>query len=614
MKNNSDTQPQQLKDDLKLNYGPNKKFVAICAGTGCRAYGSLKVKEALEAELKKQNMNVDVIATGCLGFCEKGPMVVIHPDKYFYQSVKVSDVPEIVSKTVAKGEVISRLLYRHPETKKTMFREEDMPFYKKQLRVVFGSNGMIDPTKIDDYLVINGYQALGKVLSEMTPEGVINEVKKAGLRGRGGGGFHTAVKWEGVRKAAGEPKYVIANGDEGDPGAYMDRSLMEGNPHSIIEGMIIGGYAVGANEGYIYVRNEYPLAVTHLNIAIAAAREAGLLGKNILGTDFSFDIHINKGAGAFVCGESSALFASIEGRAGEPRAKYVHAVEKGLWDKPTVLNNVETWANVPLIINKGADWYSSIGTEGSKGTKIFSLVGKIRNTGLIEVPMGTTLYEIIYDMGGGITNGRKFKAVQTGGPSGGCIPESLLDIPVDFDKLYEVGSMMGSGGMIVMDDKSCMVDVARYFLAFLKEESCGKCVPCREGVRRMSDILEDICAGKGTEGDINLLETMSQAIADGSLCALGGSAPNPVLSTIKYFREEYEAHIKDHRCPAGVCKALITYSIDPEKCTGCGLCIKVCPTQATSGEKKKAHTIDNNKCTRCGACIESCKFEAINVK
>jgi NADH-quinone oxidoreductase subunit F len=614
MKNNSDTQPRQRKDDLKLNYGPNKKFVAICAGTGCRAYGSLKVKEAIEAELKKQNMNVDVIATGCLGFCEKGPMVVIHPDKYFYQSVKVADVPEIVSKTVAKGEVISRLLYRHPETKKTMFREEDMPFYKKQLRVVFGSNGMIDPTKIDDYLVINGYQALGKVLSEMTPEGVINEVKKAGLRGRGGGGFHTAVKWEGVRKAAGEPKYVIANGDEGDPGAYMDRSLMEGNPHSIIEGMIIGGYAVGANEGYIYVRNEYPLAVTHLNIAIAAAREAGLLGKNILGTDFSFDIHINKGAGAFVCGESSALFASIEGRAGEPRAKYVHAVEKGLWDKPTVLNNVETWANVPLIINRGADWYSSIGTEGSKGTKIFSLVGKIKNTGLIEVPMGTTLYEIIYDMGGGITNGRKFKAVQTGGPSGGCIPESLLDIPVDFDKLYEVGSMMGSGGMIVMDDKSCMVDVARYFLAFLKEESCGKCVPCREGVRRMSDILEDICAGKGTEGDINLLETMSQAIADGSLCALGGSAPNPVLSTIKYFREEYEAHIKDHRCPAGVCKALITYSIDPERCTGCGLCIKVCPTQATSGEKKKAHTIDNNKCTRCGACIESCKFEAINVK
>lgn len=614
MQNTSDTKPQQNKDDLKLNYGPNKKFISMCAGTGCRAYGSLKVKEALETELKKQNMNVDVIATGCLGFCEKGPMMVIHPDKYFYQSVKVEDIPEIVSKTVAKGEVISRLLYRHPDTKKTLFREEDLPFYKKQLRVVFGKNGMIDPTKIDDYFVIEGYQALGKVLAGMTPEAVINEVKKAGLRGRGGGGFHAAVKWEGVRKAHGDPKYVIANGDEGDPGAYMDRSLMEGNPHSIIEGMIIGAYAVGAHEGYIYVRNEYPLAVAHLNIAIAAAREAGLLGKNILGTDFSFDIHINKGAGAFVCGESSALFASIEGRAGEPRAKYVHAVEKGLYDKPTVLNNVETWANVPLIINKGADWYASIGTEGSKGTKIFSLVGKIMNTGLIEVPMGTTLYEIIYDMGGGIPGGRKFKAVQTGGPSGGCIPESLLDIPVDFDKLYEVGSMMGSGGMIVMDDTSCMVDVARYFLAFLKEESCGKCVPCREGIRRMSDILEDICAGKGTEGDIDLLEKMSGAIADGSLCALGGSAPNPVLSTIKYFREEYEAHIKEHRCPAGVCKALITYSIDPDKCTGCTLCSKVCPVEAITGEKKKVHTIDNSKCTRCGACKESCKFEAINVK
>jgi len=614
MNENPDTQARQIQDNLTIYYGPKKKFVTICAGTGCRASGSLKVKEALEAEIKKQNMKVEVLATGCLGFCEKGPMVVVHPDKYFYQHVKVEDVPEIVSKTVGKGEVISRLLYRHPDTKKNMFREEDLPFYKKQLRVVFGSNGMIDPMRIDDYLAIDGYQALAKVLSDMTPEAVINEVKKAGLRGRGGGGFHTAVKWEGVRKAHGEPKYVIANGDEGDPGAYMDRSLMEGNPHSVIEGMIIGAYAVGAHEGYMYVRNEYPLAVKHLTIAIEAAKEKGLLGKNILGTDFSFDIHINKGAGAFVCGESSALFASIEGRAGEPRAKYVHAVEKGLWDKPTVLNNVETWANVPLIINRGADWYASIGTEGSKGTKIFSLVGKINNTGLVEVPMGTTLYEIIYDMGGGIPNGRKFKAVQTGGPSGGCIPESLLDIPVDFDKLTEVGSMMGSGGMIVMDDRSCMVDVARYFLAFLKEESCGKCVPCREGVRRMSDILEDICAGKGKEGDVELLETMSQSIADGSLCALGGSAPNPVLSTIRYFREEYDAHIKDHRCPAGVCKALITYSIDPEKCTGCGLCIKVCPTQATSGEKKKAHSIDNNKCIRCGACIESCKFDAINVK
>lgn len=609
-----ETQAHQVEKDLKINYGPNKKFITVCAGTGCRAYGSLKVKEALEAELRKQNMQVDVLATGCLGFCEKGPMIVIHPDKYFYHSVKVEDVPDIVSKTIAKGEVISKLLYRDPDTKKTLFREEDLPFYKKQLRVVFGKNGMLEPTRIEDYLAIDGYQALGKVLSEMTPDDVINEVKKAGLRGRGGGGFPAAIKWEGVRRAHGEPKYVIANGDEGDPGAYMDRSLMEGNPHSIIEGMIIGAYAVGSSEGYIYVRNEYPLAVTHLTLAIEAARKMGLLGKNILGTNFSFDIHITKGAGAFVCGESSALFASIEGRAGEPRAKYVHAVEKGLWDKPTVLNNVETWANVPLIINKGANWYASIGTEGSKGTKIFSLVGKINNTGLIEVPMGTTLYEIIYDMGGGIPGGRKFKAVQTGGPSGGCIPESLLDIPVDFDKLYEVGSMMGSGGMIVMDETSCMVDVARYFLSFLKEESCGKCVPCREGIRRMSDILEDICAGKGKEGDIEILEEMSKAIIDGSLCALGSSAPNPVLSTIKYFREEYEAHIKEHRCPAGVCKALITYSIDPEKCTGCGVCVKVCATQAITGEKKKAHIIDKDKCTRCGACIQSCKFDAINVK
>jgi NADH-quinone oxidoreductase subunit F len=605
---------RRVQDDLKQNYDPNKKLVTICAGTGCRGYGCIKVKEELEAEIKKQNLNVEVRATGCFGFCEKGPLVVIHPEKVFYQQVKIKDVPDIISKTVATGEVLEKLLYRDPQSNETVMREEDVPFYKKQHRLVFGQNGMIDPTRIEDYLILGGYSALAKVLSDMTPEGVISEVKKAGLRGRGGGGFAAGLKWESCRRAHGSPKYVIGNGDEGDPGAYMDRSLMEGNPHSVIEGMIIGAYAIGASEGYIYVRNEYPLAVLHLTLAIASAKEAGLLGKNILGTDFSFDIHINKGGGAFVCGESSALFASIEGRAGEPRAKYIHAVEKGLWDKPTCLNNVETWANVPIIINQGADAYASVGTEGSKGTKIFSLVGKINNTGLIEVPMGITLREIVYDMGGGIPNGRKFKAVQTGGPSGGCIPESLLDLQVDFDKLYEVGSMMGSGGMIVMDDRSCMVDVAKYFLGFLQEESCGKCVPCREGVRRMHEILEDICAGKGKKGDVELLEHISTGVADGSLCALGGSAPNPVLSTIKYFREEYEAHIKDHRCPAGVCKALITYSINPDKCTGCGLCIKVCPTQATSGEKKKPHTINNDLCTRCGACIESCKFDAITVE
>jgi NADH-quinone oxidoreductase subunit F len=608
------TELRRIQDDLTKNFDPNQKMVTICAGTGCRGYGCIKVKDALEAEIARQNLNVEVRATGCFGFCEKGPLVVVHPQKIFYQRVGEKDVADIVTKTVMQGEVIEKLLYRDPATHETVMQEEEVPFYKKQKRLVFGSNGIIDPTRIDSYMAIGGYSALAKALTEMNPEGIINEIKKASLRGRGGGGFQAGTKWEGCRKAHGSPKYIIANGDEGDPGAYMDRSLMEGNPHSIVEGMIIGAYAIGASHGYIYVRNEYPLAVIHLTMAIESAREAGLLGKNILGSGFDFDISINKGGGAFVCGESSALFASIEGRAGEPRAKYVHAVEKGLWDKPTVLNNVETWANVPLIINNGADWYASIGTEKSKGTKIFSLVGKINNTGLVEVPMGMTLREIIYDIGGGIPNGRKFKAVQTGGPSGGCIPESLLDLPVDFDKLYDVGSMMGSGGMIVMDDRSCMVDVAKYFLAFLQEESCGKCVPCREGVRRMREILEDICAGKGSEGDIELLEKIATGVADGSLCALGGSAPNPVLSTLRYFRDEYDAHIKEHRCPAGVCKALITYSIDAGKCTGCTLCSKVCPVQAISGEKKKAHTIDNDKCTRCGACFESCKFDAINVK
>ncbi len=605
---------RRIQKELKEQWDPAKPRVTICAGTGCRGYGCVRVKEALEAEIKNRNLNVDVRATGCFGFCEKGPLVVVHPQNIFYQQVKVSDVPDIVAKTVMAGEVVEKLLYRDPATGARIQKEADVPFYKKQKRLIFGSNGMIDPTRIEDYLALGGYSALAKALTKMTPEEVIEEVKKAGLRGRGGGGFPAGVKWESCRAAHGSPKYVIGNGDEGDPGAYMDRSLMEGNPHSVIEGMIIGAYAIGAHEGFIYVRNEYPLAVLHLTLAIASAREAGLLGKNILGTDFSFDISISRGGGAFVCGESSALFASIEGRAGEARAKYIHAVEKGLWDKPTVLNNVETWANVPLIINKGASWYASIGTEKSKGTKIFSLVGKINNTGLVEVPMGMPLREIIYDMGGGIPKGRKFKAVQTGGPSGGCLPESLLDLPVDFDKLTEAGSMMGSGGMIVMDDRSCMVDVAKYFLAFLEDESCGKCVPCREGVRRMRDILEDICAGKGQEGDVDLLETMSQAIIDGSLCALGGSAPNPVLSTIRYFRDEYDAHIKEKRCPAGVCKGLIRYTIDAEKCTGCTMCAKVCPVGAARGEKKQPHVIDEATCTRCGACMESCKFEAINVK
>jgi NADH-quinone oxidoreductase subunit F len=541
-------------------------------------------------------------------------MVVIAPEKVFYQRVGLEDAGEIIDKTLLKGEVIDRLLYVDPATGEKCVHEDEVPFYKKQTRLVFGQNSKVDPESLEDYLAIGGYKALGKALTGMKPEEIIQEVIKANLRGRGGGGFPAGWKWDATRKAKGEPKYVICNADEGDPGAYMDRSLLEGNPHLVLEGMIIGAYAIGSGQGYIYARNEYPLAVKNITLAIQQARAAGLLGENILGSGFSFDVKINRGGGAFVCGESSALFASLEGRAGEPRAKYTHATDKGLYDKPTNLNNVETWANVPFIIERGADWYTGIGTEKSKGTKIFSLVGKINNTGLVEVPMGTKLREIVFDIGGGIPGGKKFKAIQTGGPSGGCIPEQYLDMGIDFDELTKIGSMMGSGGMIVMDQDNCMVDVAKYFTNFLVSESCGKCVPCREGVRRMRDILADITEGKGREGDVDLLEKMATAIIDGSLCALGSSAPNPVLSTIRYFRDEYEAHIKEKRCPSGVCKALITYSVDAENCTGCTVCAKVCPTGAASGERKKTHAIDPAKCTKCGACRESCKFDAIIVR
>jgi NADH-quinone oxidoreductase subunit F len=515
---------------------------------------------------------------------------------------------------VLKDEIIDRLVYRDPVTKEKILYEHDVPFYKKQMRLIFGMNGQIDPSSIDDYLAIGGYSALAKALTTMQPDGIVQDIIKANLRGRGGGGYPTGWKWNSTRTATGEPKYVICNADEGDPGAYMDRSLLEGNPHSVLEGMIIGAYAIGSSHGYIYVRNEYPLAVTNITHAIDTAREYGLLGEDILGSGFGFDVKINRGGGAFVCGESSALFASIEGRAGEPRQKYVHATDRGLYDRPTCLNNVETWANVPLIINKGADWYASIGTEKSKGTKIFSLVGKINNTGLVEVPMGITLREIVYGIGGGIPRGRKFKAIQTGGPSGGCIPEQHLDMPVDFDELTKVGSMMGSGGMIVMDERNCMVDVAKYFLKFLEDESCGKCTPCREGVKQMRIILDRITEGKGEEKDIELLEWMGQGIIDGSLCALGGSAPNPVLTTIRYFRDEYMAHIRDKKCPAGVCKALISFSVDKDACTGCTACAKVCPTHAATGEKKKVHTINQETCIKCGACYDACKFDAIQVK
>ena len=608
---------KKLQNDIKAGKDSKKPCIAVCAGTGCLALGSDKVIDAFKKELRKKDLekevgvSVSIRETGCPGFCEQGPIVVIYPEEICYLKVSSEDVPEIIEKTIIKKEVIERLVFTDPATNKKIIEDSEIPFYKKQKRLLIGNNINIDPRSIEDYLASDGYSAVAAVLFNMEPEKVIEEITEAKLRGRGGGGFSTGWKWNSTRKAAGDTKYVICNADEGDPGAFMDRALLEGNPHAVLEGMIIGAYAIGSNEGYIYVRNEYPLAVANATIAIEKARDMGLLGDNILDSGFNFDIKINRGGGAFVCGESSALFASIEGRVGEPRAKYVHATDRGLYDKPTCLNNVETWANVPLIINEGAKWYQTIGSENSKGTKIFSLVGKINNTGLVEVPMGITLREIIYDIGGGIPGGKKFKAVQTGGPSGGCIPEKLLDMPVDFDELSKIGSMMGSGGMIVMDENNCMVDVAKYFLNFLEEESCGKCTPCREGILQMRLILDRITEGKGEEKDIETMEWMSQGIIDGSLCALGGTAPNPVLSTIRYFREEYEAHIRDKKCPAGVCKALITYSIDPETCTGCLACAKICPSDAITGEKKKPHTVNPKKCIKCGACIQVCKFDAV---
>jgi len=607
---------QDLRQSLRKSKDESRPCVAICAGTGCQACGASDVVERFQREVSDRNLSekVDVRATGCHGFCERGPLVVIHPERICYTNVEPGDIPEVLSHTVIGGQVIDRLLYQDPVTEEKIVHEQDIPFYKFQRRIVFGRNGEIDPTKIDDYIAIGGYEGLEKVLSGMAPAEVIETIKKSGLRGRGGGGFPTGVKWESCRMAAGKEKFVICNADEGDPGAYMDRSLLEGNPHSVLEGMLIGAYAIGSEEGYVYVRNEYPLAVSNLTRAIEQAKDYGLLGRNILGSNLTFHVKINRGGGAFVCGESTALMASLEGRVGEPRAKYVHTVEHGLWDRPSNLNNVETWANIPIIITRGADGYASIGTPGSKGTKIFSLVGKINNTGLVEVPMGITLREIIYDIGGGIPGGKRFKAVQTGGPSGGCIPESLLDLPIDFDRLQEAGSMMGSGGMIVMDEDNCMVDVARYFVRFLQEESCGKCTPCREGLEQMGEILTRICAGEGREEDIGLLQDLSRTMIDTSLCGLGSTAPNPVLSTLRYFRDEYEAHIEARRCPARVCKALITYAIDPEKCTGCGACLRACPANAIMGEKKEAHRLDVERCVKCGACYQACKFEAVSVQ
>jgi NADP-reducing hydrogenase subunit HndC len=607
---------EELRKGILSKRRPNRPTITVCTGTACQTYGSLEIYQKLADEIKKQGLKgavVEARATGCHGFCEQGPVVVIFPQEICYVQVKLEDVPEIVSATLDRGRVIERLLYEDPVTGEKIAKDPDIPFYKNQMRLVFGNNRYINPSEIDDYIAIGGYSALSKALFQMTPEQVLEEIKKSNLRGRGGGGFPTGIKWETTRNAPGEIKYVIVNADEGDPGAYMDRSLLEGNPHSVLEGLIISAYAIGASQGFVYVRQEYPLAVSNLNVALKQVREYGLLGENILGSGFDFDVKVHRGAGAFVSGESSALMTAIEGKVGEPRPKYIRTAVKGIWDRPSNLNNVETWATVPLIINNGADWFRGIGTEGSKGTKIFSLVGKVNNTGLVEVPMGMTLREIIFNIGGGIRDGKKFKAVQTGGPSGGVIPEKFIDLPVDFDELSKAGSMMGSGGMIVMDEGTCMVDTARYFLNFLADESCGKCVPCREGIKQMLDILTDITEGRGKKKDIELLEEVAATVKDFSLCALGTTAPNPVLSTLKYFRDEYLAHIEQKRCPAYVCKPLISYYIDPEKCQACMICLRQCPVEAISGGKNQIHVIDQTKCTKCNTCFEVCppRFSAV---
>jgi NADH:ubiquinone oxidoreductase subunit F (NADH-binding)/(2Fe-2S) ferredoxin/Pyruvate/2-oxoacid:ferredoxin oxidoreductase delta subunit len=606
---------EKLRKDILAKKDPKKPGIAICVSTGCEALGVKEVLKALKDELKKQYLedSIEIKETGCLGFCEKGPRVVIYPDEIYYFRVKATDVPEIVSKTLRNKEIIERILYTDPATGVKARSLSEIPFYKYQKRVLLDNSAKVNPKKIEDYIALDGYKALAKVLFQMTPEQVLEEVKKSKLRGRGGGGFPTARKWESTRDAPGEPKYVIVNCDEGDPGAFMNRALMEGNPHSILEGLIIGAYAIGSHEGFIYVRQEYPLAVENMQIALDQAEKYGLLGKDILGSGFDFKVKIHKGAGAFVSGESSALMTAIEGKVGEPRPKYVHTSEKGIWDKPSALNNVETWANIPLIINNGPEWFASIGTEGSKGTKIFSLAGKVNNTGLVEVPMGMTLRDIIFKIGGGIRDGKKFKGVQTGGPSGGVIPEQYLDSPVDFDELVKLGSIMGSGGMIVMDSDTCMVDVARYFVNFLCDESCGKCLPCREGLKQARKILDDIVSGKGKEGDIEKLQEIAEATSAASLCALGQTSANPMLTTIRYFRDEYEAHIKEKRCPALVCKKLVSYYIDPAKCAACTLCFRNCPVGAVIGEKNKIHVIDQSKCSKCGTCFEVCppKFRAV---
>jgi len=584
----------------------------LCTGTGCVAGGAFRIKEVLEQEILKQGLKdeVTVVQTGCNGFCGQGPLISVEPDKIFYGALKEEDIPYLVEEHLIKGRPVKKFMFVPPEKKEPLPLISDIPFFKKQVLVALRNKGLIDPEKIEDYIARDGYKALEKVFTSMTSEQVIDEIIKSGLRGRGGGGFPTGMKWKYCRAETRTPRYLIANCDEGDPGAYMDRSIVESDPHSVIEGMIIAGYAIDSSKGYFYIRTEYPLALKRLQVAVEQAIEYGLLGENILGTGYSFSLEIREGSGAFVCGEATALMRSIEGSVPEPRRRPPRSVQSGLWGFPTVLNNVETFANVPQIILRGSEWFSGMGTKTSKGTKIFSLVGKVNNTGLIEVPMGITLREIIYDIGGGIPDGKKFKAIQTGGPSGGCIPASLIDLPIDYESLTEVGSMMGSGGMIVMDEDTCMVDVSKFFLQFTNDESCGKCVSCRDGSEALLEVITRISKGEGQEGDVEFIEELSNTVKDASMCGLGQSLPNPVLSTIKYFREEYEAHIKEKKCPANVCKKLLEYYIIPDKCIGCILCLKNCPVNAIKGSPKHIHVIDQTICTKCGQCMDVCPPKA----
>jgi len=593
-----------------------RSHVLVCGGTGCTSSGSAKIIETLQAEIKKNGLKdeVAVVQTGCHGLCALGPIIVVYPEATFYTLIKPEDIPEIVSEHLVKGRVVERLVYKEETKDKGTISLNDTDFYKKQHRIALRNCGVINPENIDEYIATGGYEALGKVLTEYTPEQVIQTIMDSGLRGRGGGGFSTGMKWKLARANDADQKYVCCNGDEGDPGAFMDRSILEGDPHVVLEAMAIAGYAIGANQGYIYVRAEYPIAVERLKIAISQAREYGLLGKNIFNTGFDFDIDLRLGAGAFVCGEETALMTSIEGNRGEPRPRPPFPAQKGLYQKPTILNNVETYANIPQIILNGPEWFASMGTEKSKGTKVFALGGKVKNTGLVEIPMGTTLREVIEDIGGGIPNGKKFKAAQTGGPSGGCIPASHFDVPIDYDNLLQIGSMMGSGGLIVMDEDNCMVDIAKFFLGFTVDESCGKCTPCRIGTKRLYEMLDKITNGQASMEDLDKLEELCYYIKENALCGLGQTAPNPVLSTLRYFRDEYEAHVLDRRCPAGVCKALLSYVIDPVLCKGCTMCSRVCPNGAISGKVKEAHVIDQSKCIKCGACMEKCKFGAISKK